>query len=58
MGEPLDGPHITAVRALAKALNMAVVCPMRLTVGRTTAVNAAVLIHSNGSIAKAAFTGP
>lgn len=56
-GEALDGPHITRVRAHAKAIGIAVVCPMRLLLGDGRSVNAAVVIHANGTIATAAHTG-
>ena len=58
-GEAIDGPHITTVRAHAKAVGIAVICPMRLLLGAagsSWSVNAAVVVHANGSVATAAHT--
>ena len=54
----IDGPGPTAIRQAAKDIGIVVVCPMRLldAVGRE--YNNAIVIHANGSLAKAAYTGP
>jgi predicted amidohydrolase len=56
-GQPIDGPGPTAVRQAAKDIGIAVVCPMRLLAADGRQYNAAIVIHANGSLAKAAYTG-
>ena len=53
----IDGPGPTAVRQAAKDIGIAVVCPMRLLAVDGRQYNAAIVIHANGSLAKAAYTG-
>eukprot|EP01052_Picozoa_sp_SAG31_P041985 SAG31_NODE_6525_length_1988_cov_1.174166_1_plen_651_part_01 len=55
--QPIDGPGPTAVRQAAKDIGIAVVCPMRLLAADGRQYNAAIVIHANGSLAKAAYTG-
>jgi hypothetical protein len=49
----LHHPSYTA----AKDIGIAVVCPMRLRAADGRQYNAAIVIHANGSLAKAAYTG-
>ena len=55
-GETIDGPKLTAMRAHAKAMGIALVCPMRLAVGPAS-YNAVIVINADGTIAEAAHTG-
>jgi predicted amidohydrolase len=56
-GEPLTGPHITAIAATAKSLNMYVVCPFRISISPDESYNGAVIISRNGTILSAAKSG-
>jgi predicted amidohydrolase len=56
-GQPIDGPGPTAIRHAAKDIGIAVVCPMRLRDVDGRQYNAAIVIHANGSLAKAVYTG-
>jgi hypothetical protein len=53
----LSGPEIGAVRALAREIGIIVICPLNLTLSDETSRNAAVVILSNGTLLKAAYTG-
>jgi len=53
----LSGPEIGAVRALAREIGIVVICPLNLTLSDGTSRNAAVVILSNGTLLKAAYTG-
>ena len=51
VGEPLDGPTLTAVRSQAKALQMYVIVPMRLhNLEKKQSYNAAVVIGHDGEV--------
>ena len=56
-GEGLDGAHVTAVAAAAKALEMYVVCSFRMQLSAGESYNGAVVIGRNGTILKAAHSG-
>ena len=48
--EPLDGPHVTGLRAAAKALSLFVIAPFRLALGPGRNFNAAVVISPEGEL--------
>jgi predicted amidohydrolase len=52
--EPLDGPHVTGLRAAAKALSVVIVAPLRLSIGKgrngDPNFNAAVVIDTSGEL--------
>ena len=56
-GEGLSGPHVTAVAAAAKALEIYVVCSFRMQLSAGESYNGAVVIGRNGTILKAAHSG-
>jgi predicted amidohydrolase len=53
----LSGPEVGAMRALAREVGIIVICPLNLTLPDGTSRNAAVVILSNGTLLRAAFTG-
>ena len=52
--EPMDGPHVTGLRAAAKALSLFIVVPLRLSIGKgrngDPNFNAAVVIDTSGEL--------
>jgi hypothetical protein len=53
----LSGPEIGAMRGLAREVGIIVICPFNLTLPDHTSRNAAAVILSNGTLARAAYTG-
>ena len=49
-GEPLDGPHVTGLRAAAKALSIFIIAPVRLNLGKGRNFNAAVVVGKSGEL--------
>ena len=52
--EPLDSPHVTGLRAAAKAMSLIIVAPLRLSIGKgrngDPNYNAAIVIGTNGEL--------
>jgi predicted amidohydrolase len=56
--EPLDGPHVMELRAVAKSLSLFIILPFRLSLGKGRNFNAAVVIDKGGALLNSTTGNP